>query len=104
MDWTTVITPSLGATGLLAVVVILILTGKLVPKSTLVDLRDDKDKQIEVWRTAYETSMSAQEIQREQISALLEATRTTTHVIQALPRAANQNERGPRHELAEAEE
>lgn len=101
MDWTTVLTPSLGATGLLAAVVILILTGRLVPRSTLDDLRTDKDKQIELWRTAYETSMSAQDVQREQISALLEATRTTTHVIQALP--VSRNERSG-HALAEAEE
>lgn len=102
MDWTHVITPSLGATGLLAVVVILVLTGKLVPRSTVDDLRSDKDKQIDLWRTAYETSMSAQEVQREHISALLEATRTTTHVIQSLP-VGSRNERSGRA-LAEAEE
>lgn len=102
MDWTAMLTPSLGATGLLAVVVIMILTGRLVPKSAIEDLRTDKDKQIEIWRAAYETSMSAQEVQREQISALLEATKTTTHVIQSLP--VYPNERSPRHELAEAEE
>lgn len=100
MDWTAVLTPSLGATGLLAVVVVLILTGRLVPKSVLDELRTDKDKQIEVWRTAYETSLSTQEVQREQISALLEATRTTTHVIQSLP--VSPNERSGRA-LAEAE-
>lgn len=102
MDWTSALTPSLGATGLLAVVVIMILTGKLVPKSQMDDVRSDKDKQIEIWRAAYETSMSAQEVQREQISALLEAAKTTTHVIQALP--VYSNERSARHELAEAEE
>lgn len=102
MDWTQVITPSLGATGLLAVVVILILTGRLVPRSTLEDVRADKDKQIEVWRTAYETSMSAQDVQREHISALLGAAETTTRVIQALP-VPSRNERSGRA-LAEAEE
>lgn len=103
MEWTTMLTPSLGATGLLAVVVVLVLTGRLVPRSTLDDLRTDKDKQIELWRTAYETSMSAQDVQREHISALLEATRTTTHVIQSLP-VGSRNERGSHAELAEAEE
>lgn len=90
------ITPSLGATGLLAVVVVLVLTGRLVPKSTLDELRADKDKQIEIWRTAYDTSMSAQEVQREHISALLEAAETTTHVIQSLPVSAHRNERNSR--------
>lgn len=103
MDWTAVLTPSLGATGLLALVVVLILRGALVPRSTFDIMREDKDKQIEIWRTAYETGVSIQDIQREQISALLEANRTTTHVIQSLPRAASLNERSGRHELAEAE-
>lgn len=102
MEWTAMLTPSIGATGLLAVVIVMILTGRLVPKSTIDDLRADKDKQIEVWRAAYETSMSAQEVQREQISALLEASKTTTNVIQALP--VYSNERSSRHELAEAED
>lgn len=104
MDWTAVLTPSLGATGLLAVVVILVLTGRLVPKSTVDELRTDKDKQIEIWKTAYETSMSAQEIQRGHITALLEANRTTTHVIQAIPQAVHLNNEGGGHAaLAEAE-
>lgn len=101
MDWTAVLTPSLGATGLLAGVVILILTGRLVPKSTVDELRSDKDRQIEIWRTAYDTSMSAQEVQREHISALLKATETTTHVIQSLP--VHHNERNSHAALAEAE-
>lgn len=104
MDWTTVLTPSLGATGLLAAVVIMVLTGRLVPRSSLEDLRTDKDKQIEIWRTAYETSMAAQEVQREQLSALLEANRTTTRVIQSIPEAVNLNGRSSDHGLAEAEE
>lgn len=104
MDWTSMLTPSIGATGLLAIVVIMILTGRLVPKSMFEDLRADKDRQIEIWRSAYETSMSAQDVQREQISALLEATKTTTSVIKALPVAPYSNERSSRHALAEVEE
>lgn len=102
MEWSTFLTPTIGATGLLALVVIMVLTGRLVPRAVVEDLRADKDKQIEVWRAAYDKAMSAQEVQRDQISALLEAAKTTTHVIQALP--VYSNERSPRHELAEAEE
>lgn len=101
MDWTAVLTPSLGATGLLAAVVIMILTGRLVPVRTLEDLRRDKDDQIKTWKTAYERAMAGQDLQREHITALLEANRTTTHVIQALPTL---NERSGRAALAEAEE
>lgn len=103
MDWTAMLTPSLGATGLLAAVVILVLTGRLVPRSTLDDLRVDKDKQIDTWKAAYETSLAVQEVQREQLSALLDANRTATRVIQALPEAVSLNERGPRELAAEGE-
>lgn len=103
MDWVHYLTPSLGATGLLAAVVIMILLGRLLPKSAVEERIADKDRQIETWRTAYERSQEVQDRQREHISALLEATRTTTRVIQALPSAAGLNERNARVELAEAE-
>jgi hypothetical protein len=95
------LTPSIGATGLLALVVIMILTGRLVPKSMFEDLRADKDQQIEIWRSAYAASTSAQDVQREQISALLEAAKTATSVIQALPHS---NEGGSRRALADPDE
>jgi hypothetical protein len=104
MDWSAILTPGLGATGLLAVVVLLILNGRLVPKSTLDEVRADKDMQIGIWKAAYETSMSAQDVQRGHIAALLEANRATTHVIQAIPQAVHlNNEGGGRAAMAEAE-
>lgn len=101
MDWTAVLTPSLGATGLLAAVVVLILTGRLVPRSVLEDLRKDKDDQILTWRTAYERAMDGQDVQREHVSRLLDASRTTTQVIQALPQAVHLEERNSRAALEE---
>lgn len=103
MDWTTMLTPSLGATGLLAAFVIAILTGRLLPKSSVEERLADKDKQIDTWRTAYERALEVQDEQRTHISALLDANRTTTHVIQALPQAVGLNERSARAELAEGE-
>lgn len=103
MDWNNLLTPTIGATGLLVLVVMLILRGALVPRSTFDTMREDKDKQIEIWRAAYTSSMSVQEVQREHISALLEANRVTTHVVQSLPRAAGMNG-GVRNELAEADD
>lgn len=103
MDWTAMLTPSLGATGLLAAFVIAILTGRLLPKASVEERLADKDKQIDTWRTAYERALEVQDEQRRHISALLEANRTTTHVIQALPQAAGLNERSTRAELAEGE-
>jgi hypothetical protein len=65
-------------------------------------MRTEKDKQIDTWRMAFERGQEVQEAQRQQISVLLEATRTTTHVIQAIPRAAELAE-GGRHEVAPQE-
>lgn len=103
MDWMSYLTPSLGATGLLAAVVIMILTGRLLPRASVDQRIADKDRQIETWRAAYEQAQAVQERQREHISALLEATRTTTQVIRALPAAAGLNERNAHVGLAEAE-
>jgi hypothetical protein len=102
MDYNALLTPSIGAGGLLAVVVFMVLTGKLVPRSQVDDLRADKDRQIDVWKAAYDKAMEGQDVQRAHITALMEANQTTTRVIQALPVGSN-NERGP-HALAEADE
>jgi hypothetical protein len=96
MEWTQMLTPALGPVGLLGVVVILILTGRLIPKTGVDERLADKDKQITTWQKAYEGALAVQEVQRAHITELLDATRTTTHVIQALPRAASLNERSSR--------
>lgn len=104
MDWDAMLTPTLGAGGLLALVVVLILRGALVPRSTFDIMREDKDKQIESWRTAYTRALQVQDEQRGQISALLEANKVTTHVVQSLPRAAGLSGRDGHRELAEADD
>jgi hypothetical protein len=88
VDYTALITPSLGATGLLALVVLMILTGRLIPRRNLDELRRDKDSQINTWRQAYEQGLKTQDVQRRQITALLESAKTTANVLQALPKAA----------------
>ncbi len=104
MEWTQLITPSIGATGLLAVVVILVLTGRLLPKTGVDERMADKDKQIDTWRAAYEKALEVQDVQRTLLTAMTEANQTTRNVIQALPRAAGSpNERNAHVELAEAE-
>lgn len=88
MDWTAYLTPSLGAAGLLAAVVIMVLTGRLQPKTSVDERLRDKDRQIEAWRSNFERGLDIQREQQRQISALLEASRTATRVIEALPKAA----------------
>lgn len=102
MDWTSYLTPTLGATGLLAAVVIMVLTGRLLPKASVDERLADKDRQIESWRTAYERGLEIQDEQRKQLTAMVEANETATKVLQAIPRAASSRKRpeGRARELA----
>lgn len=104
MEWSTFLTPTIGATGLLAFVVILILRGSLIPRSTVDQMRADKDQQIKTWKDAYEISQRAVDLKDRQIDTLLEATRTTTHVVTAVSEAAGINAGRSRRALASPEE
>jgi len=88
MDWTSFVTPTVGATGLLAMAVILIFRGSLVPRGTVDQMRSDKDAQITIWKDAFEASQKVVELKDRQIDTLLEAARTTTHVVTAMSEAA----------------
>lgn len=51
----------LGATGILAAVVFMILTGRLVPRKVLEDVRADRDARLAeaaYWHTAFQTSQN----------------------------------------------
>ena len=65
---------NLGAGGLLAVVVWMILTGRLVPRRTL----EDMAKEREYWRSAFFS-------QQQQSEALMETGRVAQEVLKALP-------------------
>jgi len=104
MDYTAFLTPSIGAVGLLALVVLMIFRGSLIPKSTIDARIADKDAQIEMWRAAYEKSQEALDLKDQQIDALLEAARTTTNVVAAVSEAASRNSGRSRRALAPSEE
>lgn len=74
--------PIIGLTAptLLGIAVLLLLTGRLVPRSTL----KDKDAEIERWRTAYETEREARIVSDNQTSKLLIAVETNRDVLTAL--------------------
>ena len=73
----------LGLTGLMGLVVLLILTGRLVPRSTLLDMREERD----TWRAAHVESEAARQAEREQVTELLELSRTAGHVLTSLPKS-----------------
>lgn len=90
-----IITPAIGATSVLAVMVILILTGRIVPRSALRDLRKDKDKVIDLWQSAHDKQVQINLLQQQQIIAMMEMARTTTHVLESLPTAPDRTENAP---------
>lgn len=88
MNWTAFATPAIGATGLLALGVLLIFFGKLVPSGTVDRVTRSKDQEIALWKAAYDRSEAAHAVKDRQIAALMEAGRTTNHVLEAMRRAA----------------
>lgn len=91
-----------GATAVLTIVIILILLGRLVPRSTVKQLRDESDQRIkdifkiaETWEKAYVKSEEARvreaETRREQEAALrecIEIGKASLAILQAVRLAA----------------
>lgn len=76
----------IGAGAILAVGLWLIMTGRLVPRATLDDVRADRDSRLaeiraetDAWRTAAETSL-------RQVTELMEQGRTTVALLEAIPK------------------
>ena len=103
MNWTSFATPAIGASGLLALGVLLIYFGKLVPSTTVDRVTAAKDEEIKLWKAAYDRSEAAHVIKDRQIAALMDAGRTTTHVLQAMHQAAL-TPGGSGHEVATSDE
>ena len=69
----------LSAPALLGICILLLMTGRLVPKSTL----DSKEKESDRWREAYETEREARALSDKQTAELLEVSKTTNRIIVA---------------------
>lgn len=86
-----------GAGALVALVVFLILTGRLVPRRQLEDLREDRDarlaaaeRQVQTWQAAYEAAVMGRKTAQDHVSQLMEAALTAQDVIRALPMLPSQ--------------
>ncbi|MGY4960361.1 hypothetical protein [Streptomyces sp. 900105245] len=84
----------ISAAALVGVIVLMVLTGRLVTRRQLDDLRADKDAQIaaereekQTWREAHRVSEEARRDAQDQAGELLELSRVATHFFSALPRA-----------------
>lgn len=71
-----------GAVVLLTLVVLLILTGRLIPRRTHEDVLADRDN----WRQAYLEAEKARAVEHEQTGELLEMARLGGRILTALPR------------------
>ncbi|WP_354643837.1 hypothetical protein [Kitasatospora camelliae] len=83
-----------GAAGLVALIVLLILRGNLVPRSVLDDVRADRDARLaelaaerDTWREAHKVSEEARHVAQDQAGELLELSRTADYFLRSLPRA-----------------
>jgi hypothetical protein len=90
-ELTGLITPTLGAGGILVLVVLMVLRGLLVPRSTLDMVREEKDKQIATWQLIAEKAQELNAVQAAQIDALMSTTQTTRSVLEAVGEAARLN-------------
>lgn len=79
---------SLGAGGILTVVVLLILRGALIPRSIHEDRIRDKDAELAYYRTALDRECQRGDIMTAQVETLMEVASTTEHVLTSLSEAA----------------
>ncbi len=70
-----------GAAALLVLVVLLILTGRLIPRRTHEDVLADRER----WRQAFLESEAARKVEHEQTGELLEMAKLGGHILTALP-------------------
>lgn len=86
---------------LVAFVCYLVLTGRLVSRRVVKDLRADHAAALEhahaeaaTWRAAYEASEAARRLESAHVGELLEGVRTTSRVLTQLPPVARDGEPG----------
>ncbi|MGW0578595.1 hypothetical protein ACWD25_22100 [Streptomyces sp. NPDC002920] len=71
-----------GAAALLVLVVLLILTGRLIPRRTHEDVIADRDN----WRTAFMESEAVRQRESQQVEELLEMAKLGGHILNSLPK------------------
>ena len=89
--------PDLGATALLSVVVLMILTDRLVTRRRLEDAQAERDH----WRDAHDNLARERAVEREQMGTLIDAvtgltesSETTRRLLTSLRDAAEQGRKG----------
>lgn len=78
----------LTAPALLGIAIVLILSGRLIPRRTYDDLREDRDR----WQRAFTVSEEARLSQSKQLDAAMEVGKTVTDVMVALDKFRREGE------------
>jgi hypothetical protein len=98
------LTPTLGAGGIVLLVVLMVLRGTLVPRSTVDMMREDAGRQVELWKALAEGRQGLIEIQQAQLDMLMGTAQTTERVLDAVSEAARANRGGGGRALDQAPE
>jgi hypothetical protein len=87
----------IGFAGIVTLAIVLILRGQLVPKSTVDEMRKDRDaiiasksEEADNWREAYKVSEEARAVSTDADRELLELGRTTVHLLQSIHERAQE--------------
>jgi hypothetical protein len=96
------LTPTLGAGGIVLLVVLMVLRGTLVPRSTVDMMREDSNRQVELWKALAEGRQGLIEIQQAQLDMLMGTAETTERVLNAVSEAARDNRGGGGRALAQS--
>lgn len=77
---------------LVFIVVVLVLTGQLVPRRQLEDLREDREmrvaaleRQAQIWQGAYESAVLSRRTSDVHVTQLMETARVAKDMLQAIP-------------------
>ena len=73
-----------GAVGLLAVVLLLLFFGRLLPRSLVKDLTGQANANAEMWRQAYEREVERGDVATKQVDQLLGGMATVERLIRTL--------------------
>lgn len=89
-----------GATAVLILVVLAIVTGRLIPRRSLEDVRADRDARLaeerargDEWRAAAQAQDTRNDLLSTQVGQLLDAARTTNALIEGLRQASQERRR-----------
>ncbi|MFE7461710.1 hypothetical protein ACWFMI_23310 [Nocardiopsis terrae] len=81
-----------GLTGVVTLGMVMILTGRLVPKSTVEEMRAERDARLAEMKAARDAEREAGQVRDQQITELLENSRATVQLIDGLRKTAGGEE------------